>query len=88
MHASQPHLWHNCWNRKLPCGSANGILDSFLTMMRKGKAAHCTYRTKDTILEIYDAFAEAMRTGQPYQTCFGPPSADPCCCYPAKECER
>lgn len=42
------------------------------------------YITKDTILEIYDALAEAMRTGQPYQTRLDPPPADPRCCHPPR----
>jgi len=40
--------------------------------------------TKDTILEIFDALAESIRTGTPYQTRLDPPPADPCCCHPAK----
>ena len=31
------------------------------------------YRTKRVILEIYDAMAEAVRTGRPYQTLLDPP---------------
>ncbi len=34
------------------------------------------YRTKRVILEIYDAMAEAIRTGRPYQTRLDPPPAD------------
>ena len=43
------------------------------------------YRTKRVILEIYDAMAEAIRTGQPYQTRLDPPPADPRCCHPPRE---
>ena len=42
------------------------------------------YLTKDTILEIYDALAASIKTGQPYQTRLNPPPADPKCCHPAK----
>ncbi len=35
------------------------------------------YRTKDTILEIYDEMAEAMKTGKPYQTRLDPPPGPP-----------
>ena len=42
------------------------------------------YRTKRVILEIYDALAAAMQTGQPYQTRLNPPPADVRCCHPAK----
>ena len=34
------------------------------------------YRTKRVILEIYEAMAEAIRTGQQYQTRLDPPPAD------------
>jgi hypothetical protein len=43
------------------------------------------YRTKRTILEIFDALAEAMITGTPYQTRLDPPPADPLCCHPARQ---
>lgn len=42
------------------------------------------YRTKRPILEIYDALAEAMSTGTPYQTRHKPPPADPSCCHPTR----
>ena len=32
-----------------------------------------SFRTKELILEVYDAMAEAMRTGVPYQTILDPP---------------
>ena len=35
------------------------------------------YITKDTILEIYDAMAEAIHTGAPYQTRLNPPPGPP-----------
>jgi len=35
------------------------------------------YITKETILEIYDEMAEAIRTGQPYQTKLNPPPGPP-----------
>lgn len=43
------------------------------------------YLTKDTILEIYDAMAESIKTGQPYQTRLNPPPADPACCHPHRK---
>lgn len=42
------------------------------------------YRTKRVILEIYDALAESIRSGQPYQTRLDPPPADPRCCHPPR----
>jgi hypothetical protein len=35
------------------------------------------YRTKDTILSIYDEMAEAIRTGKPYQTRLDPSPGPP-----------
>ena len=37
------------------------------------------------ILEIYDAMAESIRTGQPYQTRLDPPLADPRGCHPLRK---
>ncbi|MGE0411649.1 MAG: hypothetical protein AB7I98_08145 [Verrucomicrobiales bacterium] len=49
-------------------------------MERKDEAKHGHYRTKATILQIFDDLAEAMQTGQPYQTLLSPPPADPSYC--------
>jgi hypothetical protein len=49
---------------------------------RKDIAAHGNFRTQETILRIYDALAEAQRTGQPYQTQLNPPPADPAVAHP------
>ena len=43
------------------------ILDTFPIVRRKDIDKHGTYRTKDIILEIYDALSEATRTGQLYR---------------------
>ncbi|MCC6796589.1 MAG: N-6 DNA methylase, partial [Candidatus Hydrogenedentes bacterium] len=43
------------------------------------------YITKDTILEIYDAMAEAIQSGKPYQTTLNPTPADPSCRHPKKK---
>jgi hypothetical protein len=53
------------------------IMDTFPIVKRKNEAQCGTYRTKDTILEIYDAMAEAIRTGRPYQTRLDPPPGPP-----------
>jgi hypothetical protein len=52
---------------------------------RKDEAAYGHYHTKDTTIEIYDAMAESMRTGQPYPTRLNPPPADPKCCHPPRD---
>ncbi|NJM12280.1 MAG: hypothetical protein HC889_10685 [Synechococcaceae cyanobacterium SM1_2_3] len=54
------------------------IMDTFPIVKRRDEAAHGSYRTRDTILEIYDA----MMGGQSYQTRLDPPPADSRCCHP------
>jgi hypothetical protein len=49
------------------------IMETFPIVKRKDIAAHNTYRTKDKILEIYDAMAEAKSTAAAYQTELTPP---------------
>jgi hypothetical protein len=60
------------------------IMDTFPIVRRKDEELYGAYRTKDTILEIYDALADAVRTGQPYQTRLNPPPADPSMAHGAK----
>lgn len=61
------------------------IMDTFPIVKRKDEAKfNGDYRTKRVILEIYDALATSMQTGQPYQSRLDPPPADPQCCHPAK----
>jgi hypothetical protein len=68
-----------------PRHAVDYIMDTFPIVKRKDEAKYDgDYRTKRVILEIYDAMAEAMRTGQPYQTRLDPPPADPRCCHPER----
>ncbi len=60
----------------MPRDAVDYIMDTF-PIVKKDEKAHGTYRTKDTILEIYDAMAEAIRTGHPYQTRLDPPPGPP-----------
>ena len=53
------------------------IMETFPIVKKKDLESFGTYRTKDTILEIYDEMAAAIRTGQPYHTCLSPPPAAP-----------
>jgi hypothetical protein len=53
------------------------IMDTFPILKRRDEEKHGEYRTKRVILEIYDAMAEAIRVGMPYQTRLDPPPADP-----------
>ena len=60
------------------------IMDTFPIVKRKDEKAHGHYRTKDTILQIYDAIATAIDSGQPYQTLLDPPPADLRVAHPPK----
>ena len=53
------------------------IIDTLPIVRRKDEQQFGSYRTKETILEIYDAMAEAIRTGQQYESMLDPPPADP-----------
>ena len=48
-------------------------MDQFPIVRQKDEKAHARYRTKDRILEIYDAMLKAQRTGTTYQTNLTPP---------------
>jgi hypothetical protein len=58
------------------------VMDTFPIVRKNDEKAHGEYRTKRVILEIYDAMAEAARTGKPYQTPLDPPPADPRVAHP------
>ena len=53
------------------------IMETFPIVKRKDAKKYGEYRTKRVILECYDAMAEAIKTGRPYQTILDPPPADP-----------
>lgn len=56
---------------------ADYILDTFPIVRKNDEKAHGEYRTKRVILEVYDAMAEAVRTGKTYVTRLAPGPADP-----------
>lgn len=58
------------------------IMDSFPIVKRKDEAKYGNYRTKDAILEIYDAMQRAMVTGHAYETRLDPTPAAPSCRHP------
>jgi hypothetical protein len=60
------------------------ILDTFPIVRKNDEKAYGEYRTKRVILEVYDALAEAIRTGKPYQTRLDPPPADPRVAHPPR----
>jgi len=57
------------------------IMDTFPIVKRRDEKKWGDYRTKRVILAIYDAMAESIRTGHPYQTRLSPPPADPRSCH-------
>ena len=61
------------------------ILDTFPIVRRKDEAAHGTYRTRDTILALYDQFAEASTSGQTFVSPLDPPPGDRNACHPARD---
>ncbi|MDQ7781522.1 MAG: hypothetical protein RDU20_01500 [Desulfomonilaceae bacterium] len=52
-------------------------METFPTVKHRDERRHGEYRSKKVILEVYDAMAEAMRTGKSYGTILSPPPADP-----------
>lgn len=65
-------------------GDVDYIMETFPIVKRKDEKAHGHYRTKTTILSIYDAMTTAIQTGQPYQTLLDPPPADPSMAHPPR----
>jgi hypothetical protein len=68
-----------------PRHAAEYILDTFPVVRQADEQKHQSYRTKEQILAVYDALAEAGRTGKPYRTLLDPPPADPRVAHPAKK---
>ena len=60
-----------------PRDAVKYIMETFPIVKRKDEKAYGRYRTKETILEIYDEMAEAIRTGRPYQTRLDPSPGPP-----------
>lgn len=60
------------------------ILETFPITKRKDEAQYGCYRTKETILTIFDSMADAQRTGLPFVSTLDPPPADPRCCHPPR----
>jgi hypothetical protein len=60
-----------------PRDAVGYILDTFPIVRRKDEKKHGEYQTKRTILEIYDAMQESIRTGASHQTLLDPPPGPP-----------
>ena len=53
------------------------ILGTFPIVQRKDEKRYGEFRTRRTILDVFDAMAEAIRSGQRYETLLDPPPGDP-----------
>lgn len=53
------------------------IMETFPIVRRNDEKAHGEYRTKRVILELYDAMAEAVKTGRSHRTTLEPLPASP-----------
>lgn len=60
------------------------VMDSFWVVRDRDERRLGEYRTKRLILERYDAMAEAVATGRPYETALDPPPADPRVAHPSR----
>ena len=61
------------------------IMETFHIVRGDDEAANGEYRTKRTILEIYDRIQRAIDTGEPYQTMLDPAPSDPSRCHPKRK---
>jgi hypothetical protein len=52
------------------------ILETFPIVKRKDEQRYGSFRTKELILELYDAMAEAAQNSRPYQTILDPPPGE------------
>jgi len=49
------------------------IMETFPVVQRREIERYGSFRTKELILQVYDAMTEAERTGHPYRTLLDPP---------------
>ena len=81
-----PFVWDKARLFQLRCELDTAyILDTFPIVRRKDEAAHGTYRTRDTILALYDQIAEASTSGQTFVSPLDPPPGDRNACHPARD---
>jgi len=66
-------------------GDAAYILDTFPVVKKNDVKRFGTYRTRDTILDLYDRMSRAIATAEPYQTVLDPPPADPRLAHAAEQ---
>lgn len=61
-----------------PRHAVDYIMETFPIVKKKDEKQYGSYRTKELILEVYDKMAEAIRTGQAYQSILDPIPGPPC----------
>lgn len=61
-----------------------GGFEKYGDAKHKDELKYSEYRPKKVTLKCYDAMAQAMKTGRPYQTILDPPPADPRVPHPAR----
>ena len=59
-----------------PRDAVDYITETFPIVRRKDIQEYGEYRTKNTILQVYDRMTEAIHSGNPYQTPLDPPPGD------------
>jgi len=52
-------------------------METFPIVKRKDIQEHGEYKTKITILDIFDPMIDAIQSGKPYETLLDPPPGDP-----------
>ena len=65
-----------------PREAVSYVMDTFPIARRKDELMHGEYRTKRTILEIYDELQQSVRTDKHRQTRVNPPPAHRSCTHP------
>lgn len=60
-----------------PRHSVEHVMSTFHIVKKHDVKRYGSYRTRDTILQIYDRMEDARTRGRPYQTVLYPPPADP-----------
>jgi hypothetical protein len=66
-----------------PRDAVSHILETFPIVKKKDLESYGNFRTKDTILAIYDDLTAAIATSTAYRSCLSPPAADPSCRHAA-----
>jgi hypothetical protein len=64
---------------------AEHVLDHFRVVREREIAEMGSYRSRDTILDIYDQMTDAIESGSPYETILDPPPAHPTLCHPTTD---